>query len=111
MASSIEGAEGGISACQDNALCWAGVESCEPRKLAGFSLIYTDGCEGSVESIKIDYSMDGITFTCWDSCKEISLKNNAFAFPSPILAEKVHIHFTKYSGKPKFGIKFDWAQS
>ena len=54
--------------------------------------------------------MDGITFTCWDSCKEITLNNNAFVFPSPLLAEKVHIHFTKYSGNPKFGIKFDWAQ-
>ncbi len=54
--------------------------------------------------------MDGITFTCWDSCKEITLKNNSYVFPSPLLAEKVHIHFTKYTGNPKFGIKFDWAQ-
>lgn len=45
VAAVIDGAEeGGISACKDNGLCWAGVESCEPRLIKGFSLVYDQSC-------------------------------------------------------------------
>jgi hypothetical protein len=86
------------------------VEACEPRKLSGFSILYTNGSAGdAIESVTIDYSMDGISYTCWNNCKETPLTSDAFLFPTPLLAQKVHVHFAKYRGNPRFGIKFNWA--
>jgi hypothetical protein len=110
VSESIEGVLGGVSTCGDNGLCWAGVEACEPRKIKGFSLEYTcDSKSDFVSEVKVDYSMDGISFTCWNSCQSIALVNGGYVFQEPVLAEKMHIHFSKYSGKPKFGIHFEWA--
>jgi hypothetical protein len=47
-------------------------------------------------------------FTCYDNCKPKALNNRKYVFEQPILAEKVHVHFVKYVGNPKFGIKFNW---
>jgi len=62
-----------------------------------------------VTEVKIDSSIDGIHFDCWNSCNSVALSGSSFVFPAPILAEKMHVHFSKYTGHPKFGIKFDWA--
>lgn len=86
------------------------MEACEPRKLAGFSILYTNGtASDGIDTVTIDYSMDGISFTCFNNCQEVSLTNDAFTFPSALLAMKVHVHFAKYRGNPRFGIKFNWA--
>ena len=54
VAATIDGAEeGGISDCSSDGLCWAGVESCEPRKIKGFSLVYNSGCVDKVQEVKI----------------------------------------------------------
>lgn len=106
----MDTAYGGETACSSKALCWAGVEACEPRKLASFNILYTNGTANDrIDAVTIDYSMDGISFTCFNNCKEMSLNNDAFSFPTPLLAMKVHVHFVKYSGNPRFGIKFNWA--
>lgn len=75
-------------------------------------MLYTN-CTASdvVDAVSIDYSMDGVSFTCWNNCTQVPLTNSAFTFPSPLLAQKVHIHFGKYRGNPRFGIKFTWAQA
>jgi hypothetical protein len=110
VAATIDGAEeGGISSCKTDGLCWAGLESCEPRKIKGFSLVYSQGCSDTVSEVKIEYSTDGLTFDCYNQCKPLGLTNNGFVFSSPLLAEKMHVHFTKYSGHPNFGIKFEFA--
>ena len=110
VVSTVNGVEeGGISTCQTGEdLCWAGIESCEPRKVKGFSLIYKSDCQDRVSEVKIEYSNDGITFTCYDNCKALPLTEDSFVFPTPLLAQKMHVHFVTYSGKPSFGLKFDY---
>jgi hypothetical protein len=110
LTTSLDTAYGGESSCSKGGLCWAGVEACEPRSLAGFSILYTNCTESDgIDTVTIDYSMDGITYTCWNNCQETALVNNAFTFPTPLLAQKIHVHFAKYHGNPRFGIKFNWA--
>ena len=58
--------------------------------------------------VKVEYSADGLNFVCYNNCDPLPLTNNGYAFPAPVLAEKMHIHFTKYEGKPSFGIKFEY---
>jgi hypothetical protein len=105
----IDGAEeGGLSTCKSDGLCWAGVESCEPRSIKGFSLVYNQDCSDRVSEVKIEYSTDGLTFQCYKNCTSIPLSGSSLTFPEPLLAEKMHVHFSKYSGAPKFGVKFDF---
>jgi len=83
----IDGAEeGGISACKDDGLCWAGVESCEPRKIKGFSLVYNQGCNDRASEVKIEYSTDGLNFQCYKNCSSIALSGNSLTFPEALLA-------------------------
>jgi len=106
----IDGVEnGGINKCDKSNLCWAGIESCQPRNIKGFSLLYNGNNTDKVTEVKIEYSTDGLNFVCWNNCTSIVLSNDGLVFPSPILAEKVHVHFIKYSGNPKFGIQFNYA--
>ena len=105
----IDGAEqGGISTCKSNGLCWAGIESCEPKKIKGFYLVYNQNCSDTVSEVTIEYSTDGLTFQCYKNCSSIALSGSSMAFPEAVLAEKLHVHFSKYIGSPKFGIKFDF---
>ena len=46
--------------------------------------------------MKVEYSADGLNFVCYNNCDPLLLTNNGYAFPTPVLAEKMHIHFTKY---------------
>ena len=109
MAATIDGVEeGGISECNSTGLCWAGVESCEPRRIKGFSLIYQSGSSDKVSEVKIEYSTDGLKFECFNDCRPIALNGHSYTFASPLVAEKLHIHFTKYSGRPSFGVRFDF---
>jgi hypothetical protein len=62
-----------------------------------------------VTEVKIEYSTDGLSFVCWNNCASIAVSNDGLVFPSPVLAEKMHVHFSKYVGDPKFGIKFNYA--
>jgi hypothetical protein len=88
VSASLDEANGGMSTCGETGLCWAGVEACQPRNLSGFSLLYANCTSNDfIQAVKIDYSLDGITFTCWNNCKEVALdSNSSFAFPSPLLA-------------------------
>ena len=76
--------------------------------MKSFSLIYKSDCQDRVSEVKIEYSNDGITFTCYNNCKALPLSNDSFTFPIPLLAQKLHVHFVTYSGKPSFGLKFDY---
>ena len=71
-------------------------------------MIYKNDCLDKVSEVKIEYSTDGLTFNCYKNCESIPLQEDGFIFPKPLLAEKMHIHFTKYEGNPSFGIKFDY---
>lgn len=110
VAASVNGIEnGGVSNCSSsNGLCWAGVESCQPKEMKGFSLIYQSQSTGSVSEITIEYSTDGVNFVCYQDCKPIALTGDGLVFPSPLLSEKVHVHFVTYTGHPSFGVKFDF---
>ena len=70
--------------------------------------MYSGDNNDRVSEVKIEYSTDGLTFVCWNNCASVALSNDGFVFPSGLLAEKMHVHFTKYSGSPKFGIKFNY---
>lgn len=59
--------------------------------------------------MKIEYSTDGLNFQCYMNCDPLSLSGDSLVFSEPLLAEKLHVHFSKYSGHPRFGIKFDFV--
>lgn len=106
----IGGVEGGVETCKQAQGCWAGVETCEPREVKGFQIVYSDcGPNDKLTQVKVDYSMDGHRFECWNECKAVNLNGESFIFPTPLRAEKVRVHFTGMTGQPRFGIRFEWV--
>ena len=72
-------------------------------------MVYENGCKDKVIEVKIEYSTDGIKYNCYNDCQAIRLSNDGLNFPSPLLAQKMHVHFSKYTGQPKFGVKFNFV--
>ena len=106
----IGGVESGVETCKGGEGCWAGVETCEPREVKGFKIEYTHCGEGDkLKEVKVDYSVDGHGFKCWNNCQAVQLQGDHFTFPKPILAQKVRVHFVTIAGQPSFGITFKWV--
>ena len=104
----IGGLESGVETCSGGKGCWAGVETCEPRKISGFKIVYTQE-GGKLQQVKVDYSVDGRAFQCWNDCKPVALEGEVFTFPKAVLAQKMRVHFAALTGRPTFGIQFQWA--
>lgn len=94
--------------CIDQEQCWMGLEVCEPKKIKGFYLTPKAGSEGSINTMVVKYSVDGINYSCFSDCKEVSLdKNNRYVF-SNLSALKVRLYPAKWTGKPSCTVTFDY---
>lgn len=48
--------------CIDKELCWMGLELCEPKEIYGFSLSHNNTSVGKINSVFLEYSVDGVKF-------------------------------------------------
>lgn len=94
--------------CKDRELCWFGLEICEARKVNGFAIDNQASQKGSIENVYVDYSVDGIEFTCYDECRPISIVNGLVKFDKNVFGTKVRVHITGYQGEPDVRVKFDY---
>ena len=62
--------------CVEKELCWMGLEVCEPQEIKGFALTPNAGSDGNIETVVIKYSTDGVQFSCYADCNEISLSGS-----------------------------------
>jgi len=94
--------------CKDRELCWFGLEICEPRNVTGFVIQNDAGAKGTVTSVFVDYSVDGIEFTCYNECQAINVVDGVVKFNKTVFGTKVRVHISGYQGEPDIRVKFDY---
>lgn len=97
------------SSCADRALCWMGVELCEIGDIRGFTLAPQQGSSGSITSVTVKYSKDGVNFACYNNCQEIQLSGSgSYKFTPAVTATKLRIYPAKWTGEPECTVTFDY---
>ena len=94
--------------CKDRELCWFGLEICEARKVNGFTIENKAPLKGSISSVYVTYSVDGIEFICYDECRAINISGGVVRFDKSVFGTKVRVHITGYQGEPDIRVRFDY---
>jgi len=84
------------------------LEICEPRNVTGFTVQNDAGSNGTITSVYVDYSIDGIEFTCYNGCQPINLVDGCVKFNKNVFGTKVRVHVSSYQGEPDIKVKFDY---
>ena len=64
--------------------------------------------KGIITSVYVDYSVDGIDFTCYDECRSINITDGIVKFNKSVFGTKVRVHISGYQGEPDIRVKFDY---
>jgi len=86
-----------------------GVELCDVGDIKGFALTPQQGSNGTISTVTVKYSLDGVNFACYQNCQEISLSGSGvYKFSPFVTATKLRIYPAKWAGQPTCSITFDY---
>ena len=86
-----------------------GLEVCEPKEIKGFVLNSNAGSYGTIDTVVIKYSTDGVQFSCYDDCQEISLSGSgSYSLDPSVYALKLRIYPATWTGTPKYTVTFNF---
>ena len=74
----------------------------------GFTIQNNPGAKGSITSVYVDYSVDGIEYTCYNECKTINITDGIVKFNKSVFGSKARVHISGYKGEPDIKVKFDY---
>ena len=57
-----------------------------------------DASNGVINSVYVDYSVDGIDYTCYNECVAMKINGGNLKLPKAILASKMRVHVVDYRG-------------
>jgi hypothetical protein len=78
--------------------------------VSGFSTDQNDLPNGTITEAFVDYSLDGLLFTCYKACQPITLtKISNIVFDQPLKAKKIRVHPSKWTGSPQVQFSFDYS--
>lgn len=84
------------------------MELCEAKSILGFSFVPNAGSKGTIDSVYVRYSQDGVKFSCYDECKEVALDRGSHRLSPRVTATKLRVYPSKWSGQPAYSVTFEY---
>lgn len=88
---------------QNKSNCYGKAVFCSPKLVSGMK---TTIPKGSVKSLSLSYSLDGLLFNCYNNCEPIALTPN-IAFSPTFKAKEVKVNLGDYSDNAELNFSFD----